>query len=78
MTVGVIWPPHVVNDATLLIAEVRRLRGLITESAETINLALTCSDPPPDISGRALVEAGREMSGMLLAEARAIQAEGLT
>jgi hypothetical protein len=58
-----------------LVAEVRRLRGLIAESAETVNLALICADPPRDVSGHALVEAGREFAGRLLAEARAIREE---
>ncbi len=63
------------SDTMMLIDEVRRLRGLILECAETVQLALRCADPPPDVSGRALVESGRELAGKLLSEARTIGEE---
>ena len=63
MTVGVIWPPHVVNDATLLIGEVRRLRGIIAHYVEGLDR--------PDVSPVEMVGRGQAV----IAEGRAIREE---
>ena len=65
-------------DIAALLADWERLRGLIVETAETVNLALICANSPPDISGQIMHEAAREMAGRLLAEARAIRDEDQT